>query len=204
METLLDAVRKNRPDIRDTVNSRMKEFREKGKAPARELFRELCFCLMTANFSAKRAIAIQDEIGDGFFTLPENELAERLRKAGHRYPNARARYITEARKHISRLNSLPESGHRAREWLVENIKGLGYKEASHFLRNIGYKNLAIVDFHIADVLERYSLAKRPRTMTPKKYMEMEHILGEVAARLGMSPGELDLYLWYMETGTVLK
>ncbi|GAJ17855.1 unnamed protein product, partial [marine sediment metagenome] len=31
---------------------------------------------------------------------------------------------------------------KLREWVVKNFKGLGYKEASHFLRNIGYKNFA--------------------------------------------------------------
>ena len=58
-----------------------------------------------------------------------------------------------------------------RAWLVDNIKGLGYKEASHFLRNIGFDDYAIIDSHILDLLERYNLIKQPKTLTRKKYTE---------------------------------
>jgi N-glycosylase/DNA lyase len=38
----------------------------------------------------------------------------------------------------------------------------------------------------------------------KKYLEIEQRLREFAKRAGMSLGELDLYLWYLKTGEVLK
>ena len=91
-----------------------------------------------------------------------------------------------------------------REWLVENIKGLGWKEASHFLRNIGYKNVAIIDFHIIDILERNNLVKRTKVLNKKSYFEIEKVLRRVGDKVKLNLAELDLYLWYMETGKVLK
>ena len=71
-----------------------------------------------------------------------------------------------------------------REWLVKNIKGIGYKEASHFLRNIGYKNIAIIDFHILDLLVKNNLLKeKPKTLTKGKYLEIENILRKLAQNL---------------------
>jgi len=77
---------------------------------------------------------------------------------------------------------------------VENIKGLGFKEASHFLRNIGYKNIAIIDFHIIDLLVKYKIIETPKTMTSKNYLEIEEILNKIAKKTSINLGELDLYL----------
>jgi N-glycosylase/DNA lyase len=78
------------------------------------------------------------------------------------------------------------------------------KESSHFLRNIGYKNLAIIDFHVLDLLEEYQIITRPKTMTKKQYLEIEEILLNIANQLNVNLAELDLYLWYAETGKVYK
>jgi len=91
-----------------------------------------------------------------------------------------------------------------REWLVESVKGLGYKEASHFLRNIGYDDYAIVDFHIVDLLVRHNLIKKPKTLSRVKYLEIEEILRKIAKKSGLTLAELDLYLWFLETNKVLK
>jgi len=189
--------------IRSQVEKRIKEFRRTRNAD--ELFSELCFCLMTANFNAERAIKIQGAIGDGFATLSEKQLAKRLKQLGHRYPNARARYIVEARKHKKELAIIvKKKGCDAREWLVKNVKGLGYKEASHFLRNVGYCDLAIIDFHIVDVLVKNRLIKEPKKLGKKEYIEIELVLEKIAKESDLTLDELDLYLWYMETGKVLK
>ncbi|MCD6495781.1 MAG: N-glycosylase/DNA lyase [Candidatus Aenigmarchaeota archaeon] len=188
-----------------TVEKRLEEFRELGRKPANEIFKELCFCLLTANYSAQGGMRIQKSIGDGFLMVPEEGLESELRKLGHRFPKARAGYIVEARKHIDELPKLMKmSGKDAREWLVGNVKGLGCKEASHFLRNIGFTDVAIVDFHILDILERNGIIKKPKTLTGKRYTEIENVLMKLGGKLGMNLGELDLCLWYMETGKVLK
>ena len=92
----------------------------------------------------------------------------------------------------------------AREYLVKNVKGIGYKEASHFLRNTGAKNLAIIDRHILHILNSYKIIEMPKYLTPKRYMEIEEKERALARKLNMNLGELDMYLWYMKTGKVLK
>jgi N-glycosylase/DNA lyase len=91
-----------------------------------------------------------------------------------------------------------------REWLSENIKGIGPKEASHFLRNIGYTNFAILDFHIIDILIRNGLFEKRKPLTKREYLEIEAILKKIARKVNLNLAELDLYLWYMETGKILK
>ncbi len=204
MDALVDAIEDKRSQVGCLVDSRMKEF--KCTRTRDELFSELCFCILTANFNAERAIKIQEEIGDGFITLPEKKLAIQLKKLGHRYPNARAKYIVEARKYRDKLPEILDSlqGNELREWFVENIKGLGYKEASHFLRNIGFDDYAIIDRHIINIMVEYGLIERPKNISGKKYLEMEEILRKLGSKLGLTLAELDLILWCKKTGKVLK
>jgi len=197
---------KNSP-IKEIVNSKMEEFERLGKKSSNEIFNELCFCLLTANFSAEGGVKIQNSMGDDFSTLPEEELAEKLREFGHRFPNMRAKFIYEAQRYKENLKEILDSletDEEKREWLVKNIKGLGFKEASHFLRNIGHKNLAIIDFHIIDLLVKQNLIEKPKTITPKRYIEIENTLKQLTEKTNTNLGELDLYLWYEETGKILK
>jgi len=195
-----------RSPVRRLVDARLKEFKEAGRKSSDDVFKELSFCILTANSTAELCMRIQQAVGEGFLTLPEAALAAKLREQGYRFPNVRARFIAEARKHKGSLKeSLASSDEKEmRAWLVTNVKGLGLKEASHFLRNIGFGSLAIIDFHIIDLLEREGLIARPKTLTSKRYLEIESVLEKLAARAGMSLAELDLYLWYMETGKILK
>ncbi|MEM2986783.1 MAG: N-glycosylase/DNA lyase [Nitrososphaerota archaeon] len=208
MKELIEAINKlKNSKVKEIVDARIKEFKEIGNKSNIEIFKELCFCILTANFNAERSIKIQREIGDGFLTFPEVTLAKKLKDLGHRYYDVRAKYIVEARKYANSLKETINSfndENKLREWLVENIKGLGYKEASHFLRNIGYTNFAILDFHIIDLLAKYGLIEKPKTLTKKKYLEIEKILKEIAEKLNMNLAELDLYLWYLSTGKILK
>jgi len=193
--------------VKKLVDMRMEEFKQNGGKASREIFKELCFCILTANFNAERSIEIQKKIDDGFLTLPISQLTEELRKLGHRYPQTRARYIVEARRYADSLKDVIsrfKDSSLLREWLTKNIKGIGFKEASHFLRNIGYNDLAIIDFHIINILSKYGLTDRPKTMTKKKYLEIESILRKIAKLSDISLAELDLFLWYLETGKVLK
>jgi N-glycosylase/DNA lyase len=194
--------------VNKIIKQRMSEFEKLKKARSDTLFSELCFCLLTANFDAEKTIKIQKAIGvKGFLNLTQKQLSKRLRELGHRFPNTRARYIVEARKHSKKLNqelNSFDSDFEKREWLVKNIKGLGYKEASHFLRNTGFEDVAIVDFHIIDLLVRNKLIVKPKALTKKKYLEVEKVLKKIADKTHLSLGELDLFLWFLETGKVLK
>jgi len=193
--------------IKDTIQNRVKEFEQAGSSGEGKVFSELCFCLLTANFDAERAIKIQAALNGDFASLPEKKLAKKLKSLGYRFPNTRASFIAEARKHNGSLKKTLGSfgsDEAAREWLVKNVKGLGYKESSHFLRNIGRKNLAIIDFHIIDLLENHKLIQKPKTISKAKYIEIENVLRKLGEKSGLNQSELDLYLWYMETGKILK
>ena len=195
-------------EVKGVIDGRIAEFEEQGKKKEEDVFSELCFCLMTANFDAEKCIHIQKELGrtKGFDILPEDKLAKELKKLGHRFPNTRANYISGARACSVELHNaiMKKDGKKMREWLVENVKGLGMKEASHFLRNIGYKDVAIIDFHIIDLLVREGLIEKPKTVSEKKYLEIENILRDLARDVDLDLASLDLYLWYIETGKVLK
>ena len=208
MEKLIDVVENlKNSSIKETIDSRMKEFEELGKKDDDEIFRELCFCFLTANYSAEGGIRIQKEIGSGFLILDEEVLAKKLEELRHRYPRARASYIVNSRTlkdDLIKILKSHDDEKQIREWIVKNVKGIGMKESSHFLRNIGYKNIAIIDFHIIDLLVKHELIERPKTMTPKRYLETEKILEDLAEKTNLNLGELDLYLWYHETGKILK
>ena len=210
MQKIIDLVSdlKNSP-IKSVIDSRMKEFSDLGEKNDNEIFKELCFCLMTANFSAEGGIKIQNAIGDGFLHLSQEELAQKLSQLGHRFLNTRAQFIFEARgfkNNIKQILQKIPSDSEKRKFLAENVKGLGFKESSHFLRNIGFKNVAIIDFHIVDLLARNNLIEKPKnkSLTEKKYLEIENLLKILAEKTNTNLGELDLYLWYEETGKILK
>ena len=193
-------------EIGNLIQKRIDEFKELDKKSNDELFKELCFCILTANFNAEKSIKIQNEIGECFLDNSEDELAKKLKNLGHRYPNARAKYISDSRRCKKSLKEVIQFNDKkkVREWIVNNVKGLGYKEASHFLRNIGFDDFAIIDFHIVDILVKHDLIKRPKTLTKTKYLEMENLLRTIGKKTDLTLAELDLYLWYLETGKILK
>ena len=197
--------------VRDEVEKRLKEFESFRNRPNEEWFSELCFCILTANSKAVTALNIQKELGcRGFASLDKDALADSIRQNKHRFHNNKAGYICSAREHLKIKDKITSiigsSGEKAgREWLADNIKGLGYKEASHFLRNVGYKNLAILDRHIINLmLEWDMLSERPKSLTRKNYLLIESKFEEKASELDMSIAELDLYMWYIKVGKVLK
>lgn len=198
MKKLINSINKlKKTEVSKTIKQKYKEFKSLGKKCNDDIFKEMCFCILTANFNAVGGIKIQNEIDSGFLKLSEKQLASQLKKCGHRFPNARANYIYNARKKLPELQL-------DRDWLVKNIKGLGMKEASHFLRNVGFDNYAIIDFHIVNLLKKHGIIERPKTITKNKYLEIEEKLREIGNKTNLTLSELDMYLWYMETGKILK
>jgi N-glycosylase/DNA lyase len=193
-------------EISNIIQERIEEFKNIDKNSNEELFKEICFCLLTANYNAEKSIKIQNEIGECFLTDSKEELTNKLKKHGHRFPNTRADYISESLKCKDKLNNVIKFPDKKalRDWIVNNVKGLGYKEASHFLRNVGFDDYAIIDFHIIDILVDNGIIKRPKTLTKKRYLEIENVLGRIAQKTDLTLAELDLYLWYLETGKILK
>ena len=194
-------------DIPHMVAQRLSSFEQFKQKSSEEWFRELCFCILTSNSKAKTAIAIEQQLGaDGFLTLPEKLLVKVIRENKHRFHNNKAKYIVEARK-FANIKQILEgmTPQQAREWLVKNIKGFGYKEASHFLRNTGTFHLAVLDRHIINTMhENKIISKKPKTLSKKTYLDLEKKFLKISEEFDMLPAELDLYMWSMKTGTVIK
>jgi len=198
-----------KPETRRRVESRIREFQAAQGEGDERWFEELVFCLLTANYSARGALACIAALNEGD-AIGEGSL-EQLRAClehRHRFPNKRAEFIHKARAHrddLKRTITSQPSSRAARDWLVENITGLGMKEASHFLRNVGYLDLAIIDKHILTHMEEQGIiGERPKTLTRRRYLEYEEILICVAGTLGMPLGMMDLYLWAKKSGEVIK
>ena len=208
MQDLIDCIDNlKKSEINNLIKKKINEFSDIGKKSLDTIFEELCFCIITANCSAEKCIEVQAEVGKGFQNLDEIDLSKKLKMVGYRFPNIRANYIVNARKHQEELKTNLSTNNdlgKLREWIVKNIKGIGYKEASHFLRNIGYTGYAIIDFHIIDILTKFNLIEKPKTLTKARYLEIEKVLSKIAEKLNLTLGELDLFLWYLETGKVLK
>jgi len=197
--------------VQKTVNLRLKQFSAFKDKNDREWFSELCFCILTANSKASTAIKIHNDLcPDGFCESSLNCVRETIKKHKHRFHNNKAKFIVEARKHLDVKPKIEEIAEEkgqqeAREWLVKNIKGIGYKEASHFLRNVGYFDLAILDRHILNLMVEDGILKaKPRSLPKKVYLEIEKKFEKLARQHRMSCAELDLYLWYLKTGVVLR
>ena len=192
-------------NIKKQVDTRLKEFKALGKKDSKQWFSELCFCILTANSKAETAMNIQKQLtAYGFCTLRYNDLRGAIKKNKHRFHNNKAKFILAARQFTDIKDIITglvsgQGESSAREWLVKNIKGLGYKESSHFLRNVGYFNFAILDRHILALMN-----EDKKALNKEKYLKIEAKFKQLASKLGMAPAELDLYMWYMKTGKVLK
>jgi N-glycosylase/DNA lyase len=195
-------------NIKNEIEVRLNEFEQFKNKNNQEWFNELCFCLLTANSKAETAIKIQIEMyPDNFAKKTQTEIAYTIKKHGHRFHNTKSSYILLARKFLNIKDILKNlSDFQAREFLVANIKGLGYKEASHFLRNVGYNNFAIIDRHVLRFLKQHNLINEiPKTISKKNYLYFEEILKNfniTQSRLDQS--RLDLMIWAYMTGKVLK
>lgn len=199
------------PAVKSMVDERIAEFLEVRETDSDAWFEELTYCLLTAYSSARMGQLCVDALCNcgALAGGSLEEVTETLRCQGHRFAERRAEYIVVARRLASDLKGIIqgfESTEEARRWLVENVKGLGWKESSHFLRNVGYLDVAIIDRHILSNMREHGLvmADGKKGLTKRRYLEYEGMLKKVAERLGMTLGKMDLYLWYRKTGQVLK
>jgi len=177
------------------------------------MFEELCFCILTANTSAVLSLNTIPVLRSVLQNGTKLELKNALVKARYRFINKRAEYIHVTRESLKtkfQLNfksmlSKQKNLFETRKFFRENVKGFGYKESSHFLRNIGYSGLAILDKHILKTLKEHEfLNTLPKTLTETKYLEIEEIFCEFSEKINIPVDELDIVLWYLKTGKILK
>jgi N-glycosylase/DNA lyase len=200
---------------REEVRKRLSEFAavwEKGSD--QHLWEEMVFCFFTGGCSARMGLKSVEAVRPLLMSGTQTELANAL-AGSHRYPNARAGYVVHTRTFLEeqhgfqlrkKLQSFKEPMDR-RDWLVKEkgIKGLGYKEASHFLRNVGFKGYGILDKHILQSLAELKIIDDPKPPnTRSKYLSTEAKLKKLTKITGVDFDELDLVLWSMKTGEILK
>lgn len=199
---------------RDAIQKRLSEFREVLKWSDEDVFGELAFCLLTPQSSAKVCWEAVTKLKQQTLLLKGTPADLQPALAQVRFGDSKARYIVEARDMFTKDGRIQIKPHiqrfynpfELREWLVDNVKGLGYKEASHFLRNIGLgENFAILDRHILRNLAGLGVIPEiPVSITKKRYLEIEEKLRRFAVEIGIPMADLDLLLWSKETGWIFK
>ncbi len=200
---------------REEIRSRLDEFKKNWrKGTEEEIFAELVFCLLTPMSRARSCwAAVESLMRKGvLFTGDTNQIVRELN--GVRFIYKKSEYIVEARERFlmdSKISmrsilSQIDCGHEAREWLVQDVKGIGYKEASHFLRNIGFdQNLAILDRHILKNLKFLGVIEEiPGSLSKMRYLKVEKELMEFSGAIQIPMSHLDLVMWYRETGEIFK
>jgi len=210
-ENIIRTHAERRGEIRD----RLAQFAAIGRRGSdAEFWEEMVFCFFTGGCSARMGLNALAAVKPMLMTGDQAELANALTGV-HRYPNARARYIVASRDFLrehcdlklrKKLRSFACRLER-RDWLVreKGIKGLGYKEASHYLRNIGFSGYAILDKHVLNCLAELKIIKVPEPPnTRSKYLMIEDKLKKLTEMTRIDFDELDLVLWSMKTGVILK
>jgi len=192
---------------RAVIRQRLSEFRAVRRS---DYFFEMAYCILTPQSSATRAAAAIDALR-ALDRWDDHDLLARTlaRKESYiRFHRTKATHLAEAHLQFPEIDSRLQDGQdgdELRSWLVANVRGLGWKEASHFLRNIGHRNLAILDRHILRNLQRHGvLSSLPKTMTRKNYLAIEERFALFSEHVGVTLDELDLLFWSRETGQVLK
>ena len=192
---------------REAIRARLAEFK---RIPSSEYFYEIAYCLLTPQsraVDAEKAVQLlrQHDFANVTFN-PEPVLHQK--EFYIRFHRTKAKHLLALKTSYPAIAGHLTNGSSGRElrlWLIDNVKGLGWKEASHLLRNIGHENLAILDRHILRNLIRSGVIRSlPKTLTAKRYLAIEKKFLTFAGRIGISMDELDLLFWSLETGEIRK
>ena len=187
----------------------------------RGLWWELSCCVLSSQVPFGLAVAAADAVEKSGLLLDgrldvdaltkklERVLTARLhvdkRLRSYRFPASRARQLALTRLAVTceagTIERLAFDGRdvlETRAWLVRHAPGLGPKQSSMFLRNIGASyDLAVLDRHVIDYMSAlgiYDGAKRFISDLPA-YRRHETVLRTYATRRGFPVGLLDWAIW---------
>jgi N-glycosylase/DNA lyase len=193
--------------LRPQILARLDDF---ARVPKAQWFYEMCYCLCTPQSKAECADAVVKRLQtENFELVGDNPVAILAAKAHYvRFHETKARRLLKARLEWSEIASALDSevsDEDKREWLVQNVDGMSWKEASHYLRNIGYRDLAILDRHTLKNLVRCGVFGAVPNITGKaRYLAAGDAFKNFALWVGIPMDELDLYFWASEAGRILK
>ncbi len=196
------------------IQKRLKEFKKLKSKSQAEIFEELAFCLFTPGSKALNGEkAVKRLKRAALLFKGEKDAVSRQLRGLVRFHNNKASFLIGARKLFInndefsiRKKLKAESPFDVRSWLVTRIKGIGYKEASHFLRNIGFgSGLAILDRHILKNLKKHKVIESiPLAITGKTYIIIEEKMRRFSKRARIPMDALDLLFWSRQTGSIFK
>ena len=198
---------------RSEIERRLDEFRHVGRGTDEELFAELAFCLFAVQTSARRSDhAVQGLVANGLLWRGSSAAIARFLRTRVRFHNHKAAYLVAARDHFFAANPTlrawldSTSPTAAREYLVRELDGFGYKEASHFLRNVGRgEDFAILDRHVLKNLRYHAVIRTiPDSLTARRYLMIEDRVRNFSRDVRIPMAALDLVFWSRETGEVFK
>lgn len=212
MKVLLEMYENRKEEIR----KRLEEFKSVFSRSDEKLFSELAFCILTPQSKAVTSWNAVQTLERNSLLLNGSQEEIRPFLQAIRFGNNKSKYLLEARRLFTenakmcikeKLSGIKDNPTLFREWLVKNVKGLGMKECSHFIRNIGLsKNeLAILDVHVLKNLKELGVVDEiPKSLTKKAYLEIEDKMKKFADKIKITLDELDLLLWSKETGLIFK
>ncbi len=213
--TIIEDIRRLYITIKPAVTARIEEFqRTWNEGGDDDIFAELAFCLFTPQSRAQSCWDTVQRLRKQnlLHTGTKRELVREMNRVRFMYTKAenliaaRTLFIVEDALVIKAIIFSLDDPFTAREWLVNNVRGLGYKEASHFLRNTGFGiDLAILDRHIIKNLCLCgAIDNVPASLTKKTYLRFEHCMKQFADEITIPVSHLDLLLWYKQTGEIFK
>ncbi len=210
---LVSSIKKNYLLQKKKITARIEDFDSVNRnGNDKDIFTELVFCVLTPQSKAKACWAAVENLlkSELLWKGTQAQIVNEL--DGVRFKYKKASYIIEARNKFfnriplkSAINDFPNNI-ETRNYLVKNIKGIGYKEASHFLRNIGRgQNLAILDRHILKNLVLFNVIKEvPSSITRNRYFDIEEKMIKFSNKIKIPVMHLDLLFWAKETGEIFK
>jgi N-glycosylase/DNA lyase len=214
-ETVKDLVHLWKTVAKEPISKRVQHYKDvfiKGNDEA--IFAELAFCIFTPQSKALSCWKAINILNDKklLFTASAQEISKNISNV--RFQNNKANFLVQARKQFTSNGKLNiknflksfDDPSILRKWIIDNIKGIGYKEAGHFLRNIGLGlDLAILDRHILRNLKFYNaIDEIPSTLTPKIYLETEQKMIKFCNDIKIPMSHMDLLMWAMQTGGIFK
>lgn len=200
--------------IKDEISLKIKEYKDAFLYNEKDFFAEIAFCILTPQSKAKNAWKIIEILKENglLYSGTSEELVDYLNLV--RFKNTKAKRLVDLRNLLTidkRLASKEIIFHtknviEIREWLVKNVKGFGYKEASHVLRNLGFgENIAILDRHILRTLKKLDIIDEiPKTLSPSSYKKIENKMREYSKYVCISMDRLDLIFWYKQLNYLFK
>lgn len=187
-----------------------------------DLWRELCICILSSQvpyaLAQAAAFAIeadgvladaadrtQEVVHNGLQRILSDVFVIEGRPRRYRFPNTKSAQLAQTWATVrQRAGSLSgvlsafRSDLTARDWLVRHVCGMGPKQASMFLRNVGRSyDLAILDRHVIAYMQYVGLSVvDPRSLQRLTYyQEKEAVLQRHAAGIGYPVGLLDWAIW---------